>query len=110
VWQPSYALPGFLYCHLPVYPFRGKPYLLPFEESPEARRYMEGLAAGTLTASGRFMIYGGSASVRYWRNWLSIQPQFSTWRRERLGPFGDVFVVLFEKPLPSPATSGRPSV
>ena len=24
VWQPDYALPGFLYCHLPVYPFRGR--------------------------------------------------------------------------------------
>ena len=35
VWQPSYALPGFLYCHLPVYPFRGKPYLLPFETRPK---------------------------------------------------------------------------
>ena len=43
VWQPSYALPGFLYCHLPVYPFRGKPYLLPFEDSPEAKRYVDRL-------------------------------------------------------------------
>ncbi len=110
VWQPSYALPGFLYSHLPVYPFRGKPYLLPFEDSPEAKRYVESLAAGPIMASGRFFIYGGSGSVRYWRNWFSIQPQFSDWRRERLGPFGDVVVELFEKPHPIPATPTRPSV
>ncbi len=112
VWQPSYVLPGFLYCHLPVYPFRGKPYLLPFEDSPEARRYVETLTDSTLIASGRFFIYGGSGSVRYWRNWFSIQPQFSTWHRERLGPFGDVVVELFERPrvkIP-PATPPRPSV
>ncbi|MGB6945530.1 MAG: glycosyltransferase family 39 protein [Bryobacteraceae bacterium] len=110
VWQPSYALPGFLYCHLPVYPFRGKPYLLPFESSPEAKRYVESLAQGPITASGRFLIYGGSGSVRYWRNWFSIQPEFSTWHRERLGPFGDVVVELFEKPHPPPARPPRPSV
>ncbi len=110
VWQPSYALPGFLYCHLPVYPFRGKPYLLPFESSPEAKRYVESLAEGPITASGRFLIYGGSGSVRYWRNWFSIQPEFSTWHRERLGPFGDVVVELFEKPHRPPATPPRPSV
>ena len=110
VWQPSYALPGFLYCHLPVYPFRGKPYLLPFEDSPEAKRYVQSLADGTLAASGRFFIYGGSGSVRYWRNWFSIQPQFSDWHRERLGAFGDVVVELFEKPHRRPARAPRPSV
>lgn len=119
VWRPSYALPGFLYCHLPVYPFRGKPYLLPFESSPEARRYVESLADGPISASGRFLIYGGSGSVRYWRNWFSVQPDFSTWHRERLGPFGDVVVELFERREParqkpnsakSPATTSRSSV
>jgi hypothetical protein len=110
VWQPSYALPGFLYCHLPVYPFRGKPYLLPFEGSPEARRYVASLAEDTLPASGRFLIYGGAGSVRYWRNWFSILPEYSAWHRERLGPFGDVVVELFEKPgfaRPNPARAGR---
>jgi len=115
VWQPSYALPGFLYCHLPVYPFRGTPYLLPFDDSPEAEQYVQSLADGAIAKSGRFLIYGGSGSVRYWRNWFSIQPQFSTWHRERLGPFGDVVVELFEKPHPRPATPAqstpaRPSV
>src|ERR1700733_1776867 len=116
VWQPSYALPGFLYCHLPVYPFRGKPYLLPFDDSPEAEQYVASLADGPLTKSGRFLIYGGLGSVRYWRNWFSVQPQFSTWHRERLGLFGDVLVELFEKvepfekPHPAPSTPPRPSV
>jgi hypothetical protein len=98
VWQPAYALPGFLYCHLPVYPFHGKPYLLPFDDSPEAERYVTSLAAGPIPASGRFLIYGGSGSVRYWRNWFSVRPEFSAWRRERLGSFGDVVVELFERP------------
>lgn len=121
VWKPSYALPGFLYCHLPVYSFRGKPYLLPFEDSPEARRYVESLASGPIATSGRFLIYGGSGAVRYWRNWFSIQPEFSTWHRERLGPFGDVVVELFQrrpKPREAPpentgessrATAGHPA-
>jgi hypothetical protein len=110
VWQPSYALPGFLYCHLPVYPFRGKPYLLPFDDSPEGQRYVASLLDGPIASSGRFLIYGGSGSVRYWRNWFSIRPEFSTWHRERLGPFGDVVVELFERPRPRPATPPRPSV
>ena len=120
IWQPSYPLPGFLYCHLPVYRFHGKPYLLPFESSPEARHYVQTLAEGPIAASGRFLIYGGSGSVRYWRNWFSIQPEFSTWHRERLGSFGDVVVELFERPKParttpppaasSSAITGRPSV
>jgi hypothetical protein len=98
VWKPTYALPGFLYCHLPVYPFRGKQYLLPFEDSPEAERYVTSLAEGPIPATGRFLIYGGSGSVRYWRNWFSVRPEFSSWHRERLGPFGDVVVELFERP------------
>jgi Dolichyl-phosphate-mannose-protein mannosyltransferase len=106
VWQPAYALPGFLYCHLPVYPFRGKPYLLPFDDSPEAERYVTSLAEGPIPASGRFLIYGGSRSVRYWRNWFSVRPEFSAWRRERLGNFGDVVVELFERPgLAAPKSS-----
>jgi len=109
VWQPSYALPGFLYCHLPVYPFRGKPYLLPFEESPEARSYVQSLTDGTLISSGQFLIYGGSGAVRYWRNWFSIQPEFSTWHRERLGNFGDVVVELFERRRIAPDDSAAPS-
>jgi Dolichyl-phosphate-mannose-protein mannosyltransferase len=109
VWSPNYALPGFLYCHLPVYPFRGRPYLLPFEDSPDAERYLTSLAQGPILTSGRFLIYGGSGAVRYWRNWFSVRPEFTTWQRERLGPFGDVAVELFARRGPAgthlPATS-----
>jgi Dolichyl-phosphate-mannose-protein mannosyltransferase len=106
VWQPAYVLPGFLYCHLPVYPFRGRQYLLPFDDSPEAEHYVTSLAEGPIPASGRFLIYGGSGSVRYWRNWFSVRPEFSAWRRERLGSFGDVVVELFERPgLAAPKSS-----
>jgi hypothetical protein len=76
--------------------------LLPFENSPDATHYMEDLTDRTLAASPRFMIYGGSGAVRYWRNWFSIQPRFSAWHRERLGPFGDVVVELFERPRKPP--------
>jgi hypothetical protein len=114
VWQPSYALPGFLYCHLSVYSFRGKPYLLPFDSSPEAIGYVRSLAAGTLISSNRFFIYGGSGAVRYWRNWFSVQPEFANWHRERIGSFGDVVLELFQKPAPpkgsAPPTPARPSV
>jgi hypothetical protein len=98
IWQPAYPLPGFLYCHLPVYPFRGHQYLLPFEDSPEAERYVTSLAEGPIPASGRFLIYGGSLSARYWRNWFSMRPEFAGWHRENLGRFGDVVVELFERP------------
>jgi Dolichyl-phosphate-mannose-protein mannosyltransferase len=97
-WQPDYALPGFLYCHLPVYPFRGKPYLLPFDDSPQAERYVTSLAQAAIPSSGRFVIYGGSGAVRYWRNWFSVRPEFADWHRERLGSFGDVVVELFARP------------
>jgi hypothetical protein len=110
VWQPNYALPGFLYCHLPVYPFRGKPYLLPFEDSPEAERYVTSLAQGPILSSGRFLIYGGSGAVRYWRNWFSVRDEFTAWHRKRLGPFGDVVVELFERRVPavsSPRSNSR---
>jgi len=98
VWQPAYALPGFLYCHLQVYPFRGRQYLLPFGDSPEAEHYLTSLAEGPIPAAGRFLIYGSSFSVRYWRNWFSVRPEFAGWHRENLGPFGDVVVELFERP------------
>jgi len=98
VWQPAYALPGFVYCHLQVYPFRGRQYLLPFGDSPEAEHYLTSLAEGPIPAAGRFLIYGSSFSVRYWRNWFSVRPEFAGWHRENLGPFGDVVVELFERP------------
>ncbi len=96
VWRPDYPLPGFLYAHLPIYPVQGKAYLFPFEFSPEATGFAARLAHDTLAASGRFMIYGGDRSVLAWRGWFAARPELAGWRNRRLGPFGDVEVVVFE--------------
>jgi hypothetical protein len=97
-WRPDYPLPGFLYCHLLVYPAPGAPYLLPFVTSPEAERYAAEIAAGPLAAAGRFVIYGGDRNVRLWRKWFAGQRAFEGWKNRQLGPFGDVEVAVFENP------------
>jgi hypothetical protein len=96
VWRPDYPLPGYLYCHLAVYPIGGEPYLFPFQMSPEAERYAHSLF-GTLNTRSRFLVYGWDRQVLSWGNWLSEQPELSGWHKRRLGPFGDVEVILFEK-------------
>jgi hypothetical protein len=97
VWTPSYPLPGFLYCHLTVYPITGRPYLLPFQTSPEAATYARQLAASVLPAAGRFAIYGGDLNVHRWRRWFGAQSELAGWTSRSIGPFGDVDVVIFEK-------------
>ena len=98
VWRPDYPLPGFLYSYLPVYPLKGKPYLLPFEPSPEAEQYAASLSRGTLPQAGRFFVFGGDTNVRYWTNWFAGQAELSGWTHRALGPFGDVEAVVFERP------------
>jgi hypothetical protein len=93
VWRPHYPLPGFLYCYLTVYPVTGEPYLLPYEDSPEARQYAE-----TLPHGRRFVIYGDNRNVHFWRNWFSARPELQNWHSRLIGPFGDVDVALFEAP------------
>ncbi len=97
-WRPDYPLPGFLYAHIGVYPVGGKPYLLPFEKSPEGEAYAAKLACETLAKSQRFVIYGGDRNVRFWRDWFAARAELAGWPRVELGPFGDVDAVLFEKP------------
>jgi hypothetical protein len=109
-WRPDYPLPGFLYSHLPVYPFRGKPYLLPFQDSPEADRFAAKLSKETLSVSRRFAIYGGDVNVLFWRDWFAVRPELAGWESRRLGPFGDVEVVVFEKPGAEAAVRGVWSV
>jgi hypothetical protein len=99
VWRPDYPLPGFLYCHLLVYPVAGKPYLFPFVRSPEAEQYAADLASKTLSTNSRFLIYGGDRNVFAWRDWFAARDEFAGWRTSRLGPFGDVEVVVFERPV-----------
>ncbi len=97
-WSPSYRLPGFLYAHLEVYPVRGKPYLLPFDASPEAERFLDGISGSVLKRWPRFALYGPGRSVREWRQWLASRPAFAGWRARGLGSFGEVEVVMFERP------------
>ncbi len=98
VWSPSYRLPGFLYAHLFAYPIPGKIYPFPFESSPETERYVAGLTKDVLAKSQRFVVYGGDANVRFWRNWFATRVELTGWNRRTLGPFGDVDAVEFTPP------------
>jgi hypothetical protein len=76
----------------------GHTYPFPFETSPEAEAFAARLSAQNLSSSERFALYGGDQAVRFWRGWLSARPELEGWRSRRLGPFGDVDVVVFENP------------
>jgi hypothetical protein len=97
VWRPDYTLPGFLYAHLLIYPISGKPYLFPYEDSAEAEQYATQVCQETLPASGRFLIYGARRIAFLWRDWFARRPELAGWSQTRLGPFGDIEVVMFEK-------------
>jgi hypothetical protein len=98
VWRPDYPLRSFLYSHVQVYRPRGRAYPFPYETSIEAERFARQLSLQTLVPAGRFLIYGSAQACRYWRHWFAARPEFAGWRWRRLGPFGDVDVVLFENP------------
>ncbi len=104
VWRPDYPLPGFLYAHLPIYPVQGKAYLFPFAFCPEGAEFAAKLLRDTLSAPGRFLIYGGDRNVLTWRRWFAARPELAGWSNRRLGPFGDVEVVVFER-----ADANRPA-
>ena len=97
-WRPDYPLPGFLYAHLSVYPIRGRVYLFPFENSPEAESFASTLAQRALPVSRRFLIYGWEPQVHFWRDWFAHRTEFAGWSVRRLGPFADVDVVEFDAP------------
>jgi len=96
-WRPDYPLPGFLYAHLLVYPIRGKPYPLPFTRSPDAELFAATLSKDTLSAAGRFVVYGWDGNVQFWRSWFAQRPELAGWNQRSLGPFGNIDVVVFEK-------------
>ena len=98
VWNPNYSFPSFLYSHLSVYPIPGKTYLFPFETSPQAEKFASKLAAETLSVCSRFLIYGQGINVKFWRDWFSERPELAGWHAKSMGSFGDVGVVLFERP------------
>ena len=93
-WRPDYHLPGFLYSYLPVYPIMGAVDLFPYATSPEAESYAATEAAGPLTASRSFVIYGFNQQVNYWRDWFAVRPELAGWKQTSR-PFGDVEVVRF---------------
>jgi hypothetical protein len=83
---------------LPVYPIHGKAYLFPFEDSPPAEEFASKLTVDVLPSTQRFFIYGGDRNALFWRAWFAQRPELAGWSNRRLGPFGDVEVVMFEKP------------
>ncbi len=99
-WRPDYKLPGFLYCHLEVYPIRGQTCLFPFtlyEIPQEAEQYAESLCRTVVPASGRFIIYGGRVAATRWREWFAARPDLANWSNRKLGKFDGVDAVIFEK-------------
>jgi hypothetical protein len=100
-WNPGYALPGFLYAHLSIYPILGVPYLLPMQTSPAAEQYAARLASGKLTEAGRFLLYGQSWQVKFWKNWLRQRPELAGWG-SAVEEYGDVAVGIFTRQNPSP--------
>src|SRR5580658_5358393 len=98
VWRPDYPTDSFLYSHLLPYRVTGREYPFPFESSPEAELEAHKLTRETLPAAGRFAIYGPEKSALHWRDWFQAQPELAAWRNRRLGSFGDVEAIVFEKP------------
>jgi len=96
-WRPDYPLPGFLYAHLPVYPLRAHPYLLPYKTSAEAERFVGELVRTRLAGSNRFMILGGDRNVWFWSDWLHRCPELQGWSARKAGSFGDVELVIYQK-------------
>jgi hypothetical protein len=97
VWYPEYPLPAFLYAPLAIYPVRGRIYTFPFETSPEAERYANSLTQTTLGASRRFFVYGSDVSVDYWWRWFQRRLGSAGWTSRKLGPFGIVWLVEFDR-------------
>jgi len=97
VWQPDYPRPSFLYSHLAAYPVKGRIFPFPFESSPEAEDFARALTQDALVKSREFVVYGGNRAANFWRDWFSAQPALEGWRVQRLGPFGDVEVLVFKK-------------
>jgi len=96
-WHPEYPLPAFLYAPLTVYPIRGRIYTFPFQTSPEAERYATTLTQTTLGPSRRFFVYGSDLSVDYWRKWFELRLGPGGWTDRKLGPFGVVWLVEFDR-------------
>jgi hypothetical protein len=100
-WSPQYALPGFLYAHLSIYPILGVPYLLPIQTSPAAQQYAAQLTSGKLVEAGRFLLYGQSWQVKYWDRWFAQRAELAGWG-SAVEEYGDVAVGIFTRQNPIP--------
>jgi hypothetical protein len=98
VWRPDYPLDSFLYCHLLTYPAPGRIYPFPFDSSPSIERYAARLTREKLSSVNRFAIYGDNPKVSFWLDWFTARPELVGWRSRKMGPYGDVLIVVFEKP------------
>jgi hypothetical protein len=98
VWRPDYPIDSFLYSNLLVYPVPGKLYPFPYERSPEAERDAAQLWTDTLASSPAFALFGIDSAVAPWRDWFHARPESAAWRDRKLGGFGDISVVVFERP------------
>jgi hypothetical protein len=98
-WRPGDRAASFLYSHLAVYPVQGNVYRFPYATSPLAEQYAAALTQGTLATSQEFIVYGGDRAAHFWQHWFSARPELAGWRVRSLGAFGDVEVLVFEKPI-----------
>ena len=97
VWRPDYPTHSFLYSHLLVYRVPGTVYPFPFERSPEAELDAQRLWQSTLAPAPAFVLYGIGPAPLEWRDWFRARAQTAGWRESVLGPFGDVWIVKFER-------------
>jgi hypothetical protein len=74
----------------------GPTYLLPFEDSPQADAWASTVTRAALLPARRFLIYAWLPQANFWRDWFAARPEFAGWHQQRLGPFADVEVILFE--------------
>jgi hypothetical protein len=96
-WHPGYALPGFLYAHLAVYPVLGTVLPFPFAASLQGEAYAVEELHARLAPAGRFLIYGPQGGADRWRDWFAARPELRFWQA-RTRAFGDVHLISFEKP------------
>jgi hypothetical protein len=104
-WNSHYALPGFLYAHLSIYPILGTPYLFPLQPSSAAQEYAVQLASGKLAQAGRFVLFGQSWQVKYWNGWFARRSEFAGWG-SAVEDYGDVAVGIFTRQSPIAALPG----
>lgn len=96
--ESVYRLSSTLALGLALYPVRGRVYPFPYRPSPGAESFAAALAQSALRTSNRFVVYGHRSDAHFWENWFRRRPDLAGWSDRRLGPFGEVVVVEFDRP------------